>query len=71
MPTSQPFWTPFAGLRSVEIRHLQWQHIDFINGTIDIRRSKTAAHPALHCLLCVEVVERLEVVCYSLPLSST
>lgn len=33
----------FADLRSVEIRHLQWQQIDFINGTIDIRRSKTAA----------------------------
>jgi integrase len=33
----------YCGMRSVEIRGLQWKHVDFAAGVLEIRRSKTPA----------------------------
>jgi integrase len=33
----------YCGLRACEIRGLQWKHIDWLNGRLEVRRSKTPA----------------------------
>ena len=33
----------YSGMRACEIKALKWKHIDFVNGLIDIKRSKTPA----------------------------
>ena len=53
----------FCGMRSVEIRHLQWKDINFDAGLLDIHRSKTPAgwrSPSLNTI-CKEALNALRV----------
>jgi integrase len=52
----------YCGLRACEIKALRWKDIDFIVGTLDIRRSKTPAGwrtPTLNGV-CSEVLQKLK-----------
>jgi len=52
----------YCGLRSCEIKALRWKNIDFTVGTLDVRRSKTAAGwrtPTLNDV-CSEVLQKLK-----------